>query len=94
MPMIAINGRRRFGGFNAVTMASASCFAIGGAAAKDGAGGSVKIQPPKLIATRAMAPRPIHFKGRHFTDRQFTFPCLECSLQPGAQATARIVDLK
>ena len=32
MPMIAISGRWRFGGFKAASVASASSFAIGGAA--------------------------------------------------------------
>src|SRR5882757_10919795 len=66
MPTIAISGRRRFGGFKAAMVASASSFAIVGAVAKAVAEGRVKIQTPPIITKAAAAPKPPHNTSRHF----------------------------
>src|SRR5690242_17369154 len=89
MPMIAISGRLRFGGFSAAIVTSASCFAIGGAAAWDGAGGNVTIHPTKAIAQSTTALMTIHL-----TSRQFMVPRPEFPLRFAGQATGRGRDPK
>jgi hypothetical protein len=47
MPMIATTGRSRIGAFSAASVVVCSSAAIGGCVVAVGAGGKVKIQPPK-----------------------------------------------
>src|SRR5688500_13555401 len=66
MPMIAISGRRGFGGFKAARIASASCFAIDGASVTAGAGGRERIHAPPIARTITTMPKTLHKMSRRF----------------------------
>src|SRR5689334_11354115 len=86
MPMIAISGRCRFGGFNAATVASRSACAIGGGAVTDGAGGSDHSQPPPIMRRIATATRALHNRRCDVIVPDSMLALLQLSLPPSYPA--------
>jgi hypothetical protein len=72
MPMMAISGRWRFGGFKAAIVASRSSCAIAGGAATEGVIGSEKIQPAPITANSAAAASTPHNRSRKFIVRRLS----------------------
>src|SRR5215831_1514917 len=71
--MIAINGRGRFGGFNARSIASVSSVGIGTSGESEGAGGSDRIHAPPPVTKSPIAPKPLQ---RSLLDFIVTFQSL------------------